>query len=80
MNRTETPRHNDAMVRRALKFVIGAVLFAALAVVLLVGGLLDGRPLVALLGAVMVAIAIGCVVLAVRVTRSVRRAAAGPTM
>ncbi len=62
------------MVRGALRFVIGAVLFALLALALLIGGLLDQRPLVALLGAVMVAVSVLCVVLAVRVTRAARRA------
>lgn len=67
------------MVRRALRFVIGAVLFALLAMALLIGGLLDQRPLVALLGAVMVAISVLCVIIAVRVTRAAKRTLSQPT-
>lgn len=65
------------MVRQALRFVIGAVLFALLALVLLIGGILDQRPLVALLGGVMVAISVLFVVLAVRVTKMANQSLSG---
>ena len=67
------------MVRRAVKFVLGAILFVALAIALLIGGSLEQRPWVALLGAAMLAIAILFAVLAVRVIRAARNGLSGET-